>query len=40
MKMNIPIDIDKVTVVDGKIIIDINQNHKEWFDTFLVARIM
>lgn len=38
MKMNIPIDIDKVTVVDGKIIIDINQNHKEWLDTFLVAK--
>ena len=36
--MNIPIDIDKVTVVDSKIIIDINQNHKEWLDTFLVAK--
>lgn len=36
--MNISIDIDKVTVADGKIIIDVDPNQKGWFDAILMAK--
>ena len=37
-KMNISIDIDKVTVVDGKVIIDIDPSQKDCLDTILLAK--
>ncbi len=37
-KMNISIDIDKVTVTDGKVIIDIDPSQKECLDTILLAK--
>ena len=36
--MNITIDIDKVTVADGKVIIDVDPNQKGWFDAILMAK--
>lgn len=36
--MNISIDIDKVTVADGKVIIDVDPNQKGWFDAILMAK--
>ena len=36
--MNISIDIDKVTFVDGKAIIDVDLNQKCWFDAILMAK--
>ena len=36
--MNISIDIDKVTVVDGKVIIDIDPSQKDCLDTILLAK--
>mgnify|MGYP001046881390 CR=1 FL=1 len=38
MEMNISIDIDKVTVADGKIIIDVDPNQKGWIDTILMIK--
>lgn len=38
MGMNIFIDIDKVTVADGKVIIDVDPNQKGWFDAILMAK--
>lgn len=38
MGMNISIDIDKVTVADGKVIIDVDPNQKGWFDAILMAK--
>lgn len=36
--MNISIDIDKVTIADGKAIIDVDPDQKDWFDAILVAK--
>lgn len=36
--MNITIDIDKVTVADGKVVIDVDPNQKGWFDAILMAK--
>ena len=38
MEMNISIDIDKVTVADGKIIIGVDPNQKGWIDTILMIK--
>lgn len=38
VEMNISIDIDKVTVADGKVIIDVDPNQKGWLDAILMAK--
>lgn len=36
--MNISIDIDKITIADGKVIIDVEPNQQGWIDAILVAK--
>jgi len=36
--MKVFIDLDKVTVTDGKVIIDVDPNQNGWFDTILAAK--
>lgn len=38
MGINISIDIDKVTVADGKVIIDIDPNQKDYFEAILKSK--